>query len=142
MTDSIACTNCGAPIQQLVDGACPYCHTVVPGHEPTPGIIDARGPVWRVILWSGGKKPKKVWKALEQATDLGPYARTVVENATREMPKVVVQDVVGSQATPIFMQMIAAGGTGSLERREGSNWVVAQSSDRMAEWEQQNPSAH
>ena len=139
MPEALVCSNCGAPLGRLENGACPYCHVLLAGHEPTPGVIDARGPVWRVVIWTGGRKPKKVWRALEQATDLGDRARPVVGAATREQPKIVVQDVAGSQATTVFQQLIAAGGTGSLERREGTTWIVVQSSDLIAEFQRQHP---
>jgi len=119
------CTNCGAPVQKLEAGRCPFCKTILDEQQGAGLVIDGRGPIWRVVLIGPGKKTAKMlvaacqWKA-DQAE---AFVKSLASG-----PKVVVENIPGRDATQIFIKLQTDGAEVSLDRRQGADWVVTNSS--------------
>jgi hypothetical protein len=120
------CTNCGAPIQKLVAGRCPFCQTILDKQQAGGLFIDARGPIWRVVMLAVGGKPKKVAKALVE--DLGWSADQANAFVASKMPCIVVDNINGMPATKLFIRLHGEGAEATVERRQGADFIVANSS--------------
>lgn len=70
MTNGQVCGFCGAPIREVVNGACPFCKTLLPAavvetaHTAPSGLAD-------VVLVDAGAKVINVIKVIREHTGLG-----------------------------------------------------------------------
>jgi len=124
----MTCSHCGAPVRELVAGRCPFCKTIIDQHQAGGLVIDGRGPIWRVVLLAAGPKPKNVSAALVAANGFSRDQAAAIVASAQGGPRIVVEDVRASEATPLFTTLHAAGAEVSLERRQGTDWVVQSSS--------------
>jgi ribosomal protein L7/L12 len=75
MTNGQVCGFCGAPIREVVNGACPFCKTLLPAavvetaHTAPSGLAD-------VVLVDAGAKVINVIKVIREHTGLGLKVRT------------------------------------------------------------------
>jgi hypothetical protein len=122
------CTNCGAPIQKLEAGRCPFCKTILNEAQAGGLVIDGRGPIWRVVLIAAGPKPKKTAKTLVDACQWRADQAEAFVASLAGGPRVVVENLPGGEATKIFIALQASGAEVSLERRQGADYVVTNSS--------------
>ena len=121
------CTNCGAAVQQLAGGRCVYCKTVVDVPQAAGLVVDGRGPIWRVVLLAAGPKPKKTAKALVEACKW-QSAQAEAFVASLGAGRIVIENVKASEATPIFTRLLREDAEVTLERRQGPDWIVSNSS--------------
>ncbi len=123
MTQAHTCPKCGAPLQQLVKGACPHCHAVIDKVLASEVIIDARGPIWRVLLLGAGGKPKKVIALVQSAFGRSALdAKTLVEAVRPGMPQVLVDGITGRDAITHFQSFMKVGAEVRTEHRHGADW--------------------
>ncbi|HEY8076002.1 MAG TPA: hypothetical protein VIF62_17870 [Labilithrix sp.] len=121
------CTNCGAAIRELVGGRCAYCKTAADVPAAAGLFVDGRGPIWRVVLLTAGPKPKKTAKALVEACKWkSDQAEAFVAGVGSG--RVVLENVNASEATPIFTRILRENAEVTLERRQGADWIVTNSS--------------
>jgi hypothetical protein len=122
------CTNCGAPVQKLEAGRCPFCKTILDEAQAGGLVVDGRGPIWRVVMSAPGPKPKKTAKALVEACSWRADQAEAFVAQVGGGARVVVENVNGSAATPIFTRLLREEAEVSLERRQGADFVVVNSS--------------
>ena len=106
MAESVAiCGYCGAPLRELVAGACPFCRT------PVVADLAAQIPSGHaVVLHPAGKKKINVIKAIRARTKLDLLgAKTLVESADSG-PAVIATGLALPDAQAYAQEIIQAGG--------------------------------
>lgn len=133
------CTNCGAPVQKLEAGRCPFCKTILNETLASAVVVDGRGPIWRVVLLAAGPKPKKTAKALASACQWKSDQADAFVAGLANGPAIVVDDMHGRDATQIFIKLQTEGAEVTLERRQGADYVVTNSSQIIRDFAAKHP---
>lgn len=112
------CGYCGAPLRELIGGACPYCKTpvVAPGTTaPPPGLPDVPAGTasgFAVRLLDAGRNKIAVIKVVREATGLGlKEAKDIADAAAPAAPQVVRSGLDAGSAAALEADLAAAGGT-------------------------------
>lgn len=112
------CGYCGAPLRQLVAGACPYCKTPVVNAGAAAGLagvpdVPAGTPSgFAVRLVDAGRNKIAVIKAVREATDWGlKEAKDLADAASPGAPQIVRSGLDATQAAALEAALTGAGGT-------------------------------
>ncbi len=71
MTSGQVCGFCGAPIREVVNGACPFCKTLLPAAVVETAAQAAPSGLADVVLVDAGPKVINVIKVIREHTGLG-----------------------------------------------------------------------
>jgi len=100
------CGYCGAPLRELVAGACPFCRTPVVADVAAQIPSGGHG----VVLHPSGKKKINVIKAVRARTKLDLLgAKTLVESADSG-PAVIATGLALADAQAYAQEIMLAGG--------------------------------
>lgn len=104
------CPNCGAPLRELVNGACPFCRAVITttggGAPPVPD----RPPAGTVWLHDCGANKIKVIKVVREHTGFGlKEAKDLTDAVVPGRPIAVAQGLSPEQAAAFATDLVHAG---------------------------------
>jgi ribosomal protein L7/L12 len=135
------CPNCGAPLQQLVNGACPFCKTTLHDARSTGHGWAGDAPGATVWLHASDRKVLiQVVKVVRHHTGLGlREAKALVDAANDGQPVAVATGVTINAAEGFAAALQTAGAPaeaaaiGLPDRQTGSSvWLSGTGPDRIA----------
>ena len=117
MADNV-CNYCGAPLREVVDGACPFCR--VPVGSPDTALAGAVAPgagAVAIVLEDAGGKKIQVIKVLRELTGYGLAEAKQLVDAADQGP-VVIAAGLDEQLASTWLEHLGHAGA-RVSRRPG-----------------------